>query len=186
MHITFAKQAATSNALHKKWRIRRIQKIKELFPEAKKILCIGARNDVEVSTFIDYGYEAIGIDVCKSSELIKKIDAHELIKSFNFREFDVVYACHVLEHMHHTFDVMRQIRLVSTMGISLTLPFKWNAITPCIGHPSIFDIMLDCPPSKDLLTPALLEDFQVMKPFEVGDFYKSTEYEELDLYLRWL
>lgn len=109
-----------------------------------------------------------------------------MVKNFDLKEFDIIYASHVLEHLHHAFDVMRQIRLVSTMGIAITLPFKWNAITPCIGHPSIFDIMLNCPDSKELLTPELLDDFQVMKPFEVSDFYKSTEYEELDLYLKWL
>jgi SAM-dependent methyltransferase len=64
---------------------------------ASPILCIGARNEVELDVFARNGFQnVIGIDLWSSSPRILVCDMHRLI--FPDASFDLIFASHVFEH----------------------------------------------------------------------------------------
>ena len=70
----------------------------DLTPGAS-ILCIGARNEIEVSILEREGFSGVtAIDLWSSSSKIRKMDMHAL----RFREdsFDLIFASHVFEHAY--------------------------------------------------------------------------------------
>ena len=180
----------TGNALkNKRSRMRRIKWLKEVFPEAKSILCIGARADLEVQDFLSSGFEdAVGIDVNKEQKFVKCIDAHELDEHFDENEFDLVYASHSMEHMYDAKRVMRNIRKVSKLGCLFALPNGKNAITPCADHPTIYEIMLKCPKSQKELENnlSLLDDFESLGNFKLRKFHKNNEYADFEFVLEFV
>ena len=60
-----------------------------------RILCIGARNRIEVDTWRAEGFDVVAIDIRPASGL-RWMDMHSLY--FNDASFDLVYASHVFEH----------------------------------------------------------------------------------------
>lgn len=187
-HSGSNKQAITNDDRYSKRRNQRIDEIEIIFPQCKNILCVGARGDREVQDFINRGYQAIGIDVCNETHFIRRIDAHTIQDNFTENEFDVVYACHSLEHMHDALSVMKQIRHVSKSGCVVTLPFGPPGNVPCIGHPTIFDIMIQCPEGKTIhdITTNERDDFNSFGKFELVKFHRATDTKEINLYFRWL
>ena len=169
-HSTQLKKDATRDKENQ--RQRHIKLIKENIP-VSKILCIGARDNSEVSSFIKTGFAAIGIDVTPESELVMKKDAHEI----NYAEnaYDFVYASHVLEHLHDPFRVMQKIRKISKFGVFVILPItdKLRA-----GHPAIFDIMGD---PSDKFTA--YQDFELLEPYKIIHYKKART--EIEIMFTW-
>lgn len=137
--------------------------IKHFFPNAKTILCIGSRDDSEVKTFNNAGFNAIGIDICTETSLITKMDMAEL--SENFGVFDVVYCSHTLEHVVDPIKVMKAIKSVTTQGIFIILPIVDR--DPDIEHPTVYEIMKYNPETKFKDFPQAFEDFRIFHPFKV-------------------
>ena len=105
-----------------------LDKIKKVFPNAKKVLCVGARDVSEVQAFRDHGYEAIGIDLFSDDETtVRILDMHNLKSDFSENEFDLVYSCHSLEHSYDPEKVMQGFEYVSKMGAFIVLPFHIDA-----------------------------------------------------------
>lgn len=68
----------------------------DLGPDAR-ILCIGARNEVEVDIFAQHGWRRVtAIDLWSSSPRIAVMDMHAL--RFPNASFDLIFASHVFEH----------------------------------------------------------------------------------------
>ena len=129
------------------------------------ILCIGARHDSEVQSFIDAGYYCIGIDIATKTNLILRVDAHEI--DTHSMSFDLVYASHSLEHMHDPVKVLKNIRKIARVGLLAILPVT-SDLKP--GHPVIFDIMANPP---DIYTGD--PDFKVLEPYEIAHYEKNNE-----------
>lgn len=160
-----------------------MQIIKKYLPNAKKMLCVGCRDDSEVQDFINFGYKAIGIDLANNTNLIKRLDAHKIQEKFEQNQFDVVYTSHSLEHMYDVDTVMRAIRHTTKKGVYIILPEGGerkgsDPATPSVNHPSIFDIMnAKCNTVQDVLNnPNLLNDFAPFGKIQLM-YYKRAKTE---------
>ena len=70
----------------------------DLTPDTS-ILCIGARNEVEVNIFEREGFPRVtAIDLWSTSPRIRRMDMHAL--AFPDDSFDLVFASHVFEHAY--------------------------------------------------------------------------------------
>lgn len=160
-------------------REQNIALINYFFPNCKKILCIGARDDSEVESFIQHGYEAIGIDVTTESKHIWKIDAHKLCEldgRLIGPMHDVAYCSHVLEHLYYAKKVLRCIRKIAQMGIVITLPIYDKKRGMDASHCTIFDIMIE-PGGFNF------KDFSSLKPYTLLFFERHKK--EIDLIFKW-
>jgi SAM-dependent methyltransferase len=173
-------------------RLVHVSLIKQLFPNSKSILCVGSRIDHEVATFRNNGFDAIGIDIAYESDLVKRIDAHELMNHFEEGQFDIVYSSHSLEHMYDAELVLENIKKVSKNGVFITLPCKSKLYK---SHCSVFDLMVETEDESLFFDVGelskredLLEDFKNLKPYELI-FYKKRETSpkkyEFDVVFRW-
>ena len=116
-----------------------INKIKTIFPEAKKILCVGARHISEVEAFTNNGFEALGIDLFSSNqEIIRLLDMHNIPEAFEENEFDLIFSCHSLEHSLHPDKVFRGFRKCAKIGAFIALPFQ---LEPNSKDPTVFSFM---------------------------------------------
>lgn len=105
-----------------------LSRIKSVFPEAKKVLCVGSRDVSEVYAFRDHEYEAIGIDLFSDEEsTIRIMDMHKISEEFGEDEFDLIFACHSLEHSYNPEVVFQGFRKVSKLGAFIVLPFHVEA-----------------------------------------------------------
>lgn len=153
--------------------------IKQFFPTANTIICVGARHDSEVISFIGSGFEVLGIDFAdraNQSSYIDQIDAHDLDHFFDENEFDIAYCSHSLEHMHTAEVVLSNIRKVTSMGMFAVLPALSEQGK---SHCSVFDIMGEC--ERDIncelnhaevlkKRPDLWKDFEIVEPFNLSFF----------------
>jgi hypothetical protein len=114
-----------------------IRTLGERIPAARRILCVGARDDTEVRSFVDAGYDAVGIDIAIESEIIIRCDAHKMA-CFDDQEFDAAYCSHSLEHAYDAPRMLSEIRRAARFGAFMILPMR---PTPSLGHPSVFEIM---------------------------------------------
>lgn len=161
-------------------RLDDINVIKKNFPEAKTVLCIGCRDNSEVQAFIDSGFSAMGVDIVNESNLIKKLDAHEL--DGRFGNFDVVYSSHSLEHMYDVNKVMRNIRGVEPKCVTILLPFQLKTYGARLKHPTVFELMKIDARDESLQSimqkkvkfftdsnnhKEIWEDFSSLAPFEI-------------------
>jgi hypothetical protein len=188
-HSTSVKINTTGAGMNTRSRHRRIKWLKEIWPDAKSVLCIGARSDAEVQDFLNAGFTtAVGVDVNKAQNLVKQIDAHKIDEHFAENEFDIVYASHSMEHMYDAKKVMQNIRMVAKLGVLMALPHGSNAITPCTDHPTIYDIMLKCPKNQSELEskPELLEDFESLGDFKLKKYHKNKEYADFEFVLEFV
>lgn len=63
------------------------------------VLCVGARNEIEVNIFAREGFPRVtAIDLWSSSPKIRKMDMHSL--DFPDDSFDLIFASHVFEHAY--------------------------------------------------------------------------------------
>jgi len=136
-HSTQCKKNHTKGK--EKIRMRHIELIKKN-SNIKKILCIGARDDSEVLSFINAGFNAIGIDVVPPSPHITQLDAHKM--EYEENHFDFVYSAHTFEHFYDPVLVMKKVRKISKYGIFLVLPIVRNSNN---ANPTNFEIMHNTP-----------------------------------------
>jgi hypothetical protein len=144
-------------------RIEDIIHLRHYIPQAISVLCIGARDDSEIQTFINYGYDAKGIDICKESKLITKMDMAEL--SPKFGTFDIAYCSHVLEHVIDPLVVFKAIRSVINQAIFVILPIVDRP--PDIEHPTVYEIMKQPPVTNFTNHPDAWRDFIPLEPFKI-------------------
>ena len=154
--------------------------LKNKFPSAKKILCIGCRNDIEILSFQKMGFHASGIDVNQSEfKCIEQVDAHVLHEHYSEDSFDLVYASHSLEHMHDVNSVLKGIKKISRFGAWLTLPYDNR---PSKLHPSILQIMKDknFNPMQDN-DASKMKDFLALEKYQVVHFQSGTPFNKKEL-----
>lgn len=156
-------------------RIEDISHLKYISPDSKTVLCIGARDDSEVLTFINSGYDAIGIDICTETNLITKLDMAELTPAFGM--FDIVYCSHVLEHIIDPHITLSAIRSIAKKCIFVILPIVNRP--PDIEHPTVYEIMKHTPSTNFKNYPQAWEDFGYFRPCDiVYNCYRNASSEE--------
>lgn len=153
------------------WRSNNIDIIKSNFPDAESVLCLGARHESEVLSFINAGFKAKGIDYCNGSEHVIKGDAAELEQYFAENEYDVLYASFSLEHICDIEKCFLGVKKVIKKGLFIVLPPVKNI---SVGHPTCFTVMKQQPESLDDLTEGQLLDFEVFKPFKVKYYSRDN------------
>ena len=81
--------------------------------EGRTVLCVGARDDSEVATFINNGYKAMGIDLFETQLIIEcdmsRMYEHPTLKNM---KFDIVIALEALEHCLDFDGLLQSLRLV--------------------------------------------------------------------------
>ncbi|HUU87781.1 MAG TPA: methyltransferase domain-containing protein [Candidatus Glassbacteria bacterium] len=168
------------NSTHQRYlrRVEDIIHIRHYCPAAMSVLCVGARDDSEVQTFIDHGFNAKGIDICKESKLITKMDMAEL--SPKFGTFDIAYCSHVLEHVIDPMVVFKAIRSVTDQAMFVTLPIVDRS--PDIEHPTVYEIMKQNPVTNFKNHPDAWRDFIPLEPFQiVYNCYRNGATEEYEI-----
>ena len=144
-------------------RIEDIIHLKHFFPDSKSVLCIGARDDSEIQTFIDAGYEAKGIDICRETNLITKMDMADLTTKFG--TFDIAYCSHVLEHVIDPLKVFKAIKRVTKKAIFIILPIVNRQ--PDIEHPTVYEVMKHQPSKNFIRYPQAWDDFHSLMPWKI-------------------
>lgn len=185
----------SNTANREKQRAEHINRIKDVFPDAKKILCLGCRHESEVLQFLKHGFFASGLDFAgKETESVRIGDAHNLLDYYEENEFDIVYSSHSMEHMSDADIVLENIRKVASMGTFIVLP-SFGEAGP--SHCSIFDVMTIAEEEgldmgvKELSESSLMEDFKPLQPhelvfFENMDYHKGWDrFIEMGLAFRW-
>jgi len=159
-------------------RLEDIEHIKHIHPNALSVLCIGARDNSEVMTFIKSGYHAVAIDVCTETSLITKMDMSELTPDFG--RFDVIYCSHVLEHVIDPEKTFKAIKSVAKSIIFVTLPIVDRP--PDIEHPTVYEIMRHEPYTNFKDFPQAWEDFSIFRPFDIEyNCYRNALTEEYEV-----
>lgn len=135
-----------------------IEEIKNNFSNAKKIICVGARDISEVNALRIAGYDAIGIDLFSSNhDVIKILDMHNLEENFEENEFDIVYACHSLEHSYDPEKVLNGFKKISKIGAFIVLPFLKNEH---LKDPISFRFMKEYNANLESMISLIEEDFE--------------------------
>ncbi len=159
-------------------RIEDIIHIKNICPNGKTVLCIGARDDSEVETFSKEGYTVSAIDVCIETHLIKKMDVSELTPEFG--TYDIIYCSHVLEHVMDPIKTMKAIKSVARNIIFIILPIVDRK--PDIEHPTVYEIMKYNPETNFKDYPQAWDDFLPLQPFVVKyNCYRNALTEEYEV-----
>jgi SAM-dependent methyltransferase len=94
------------------------------------VLCVGCRNVHELRLLRSAGYGSVtGIDLFASSPEILAMDMHAL--EFRDDQFDVVYACHSLEHSINPEAAVREIIRVAKSGavVAVEVPVRFSPST---------------------------------------------------------
>ena len=163
----------------------------EYFTEAKSVLCVGCRDEIEIEMFEDKNMTGAGIDPAIETSKIKKLPAERMLEAFDEKEFDIVYSSHSLEHVAIPEVALRNIRTVSKKGCYVILPLEERK-SPGNDHPNIFDISKKSSnATKEELIECLGEDFKPFEPCEVKDVfyyeYKDMPYEpEFHICFEWI
>jgi len=115
-------------------------KLSTLCPDARTMLCIGSRSDVEILDFESYGFTVEGIDLYSTSRIVKcdmsKIDRHG---SFAGRKFDIFTSIHSIEHCMDFEGFLRGMRMCQTAFACVTplisAPTEWDCSAFKFAHP---------------------------------------------------
>lgn len=84
-------------------------------PRGRSILCVGCRETRELGVCHAAGFEpVVGIDLLSMDPGILPMDMHKM--SFLDDTFDVVFACHSLEHAFDLDVALREIQRVTVPG----------------------------------------------------------------------
>ena len=104
------KSRTIKNKLRRQWVI---DNMKSHHVDGKTVLCLGARDDSEVQSFLDNGYEAMGIDLFET-ELIAECDMSRIYEHPTLKDarFDIVISLESLEHCLDLEGLVRGLRLV--------------------------------------------------------------------------
>ena len=159
-------------------RVEDIIHIRHYFPTAISVLCVGARDDSEVQTFINHGFDAKGIDICRESKLVKQMDVAQL--SPEFGTFDILYCSHVLEHIMDAQYVLPKLRSIANQGIFVILPIVDRV--PDIEHPTVYEIMKHTPVTNYKNQIDAWRDFIDLEPYKlVYNCYRNALTEEYEI-----
>jgi len=133
----------------------------------KTILCVGARDDCEVDFFTERGYEAIGIDLYKTEKIIKcdmsKMHTHPILKDMRF---DVVFACHAMEHCLDFEGFVKSLNLVCKGYFVCMMPYVpepnwWDCQRPefvnHVGDEEFDKKLIDNFPGFEIVTNELMK-----------------------------
>ena len=138
--------------------------------QVKSILSVGSRDDAEVLSFIEQGFDCTGIDI-EDQKHIKKIDAHQLDQHFDHNSFDLVYANNSLEHMQDLSLVLKNIKKVAKLGLLCQLPCHTDDKTFGANHCSYVELTRHKDNWKRTLSELtgtdLLEDFKPLENYQV-------------------
>lgn len=78
----------------------------------RAVLCVGCRNQHELQVLRKANFaDVVGIDLFSDSADIQAMDMHAMV--FPNRRFDVIFACHSLEHAHDVSAVLSEFRRVA-------------------------------------------------------------------------
>lgn len=105
---------------------RLVRKLWPLVMRPALTLAVGCRNAYELDLLFAAGFDPVGIDLV-SNDRVRAMDFHAL--QFPDQSFDVVFACHVLEH---AFDV--SVALAEWARV--TRPDGFWAIEVPVGFPT--------------------------------------------------
>jgi hypothetical protein len=122
------------------YRTRIAQQLRELCPSATTMLCIGARNDLEVLDFASKGYETQGIDLFTTKHITKcdmsRIDQHPVLCR---QTFDAFVAIHAIEHCLDFAGFLRSMSLCRQALACVTpqraSPNAWDCSAFRFAHP---------------------------------------------------
>ena len=95
--------------------------------EGRSVLCVGCRNGHELTVFREAGFaDVIGIDLFSESRDIQVMDMHTM--TFPDARFDVIFACHSLEHALDAEAVLAEFRRVARPGAvcALEVPVRFK------------------------------------------------------------
>ncbi len=90
------------------------------------VLCIGSRDGYELECFRQQGFaHVLGIDLYSERPDILAMDMHEM--KFPDDRFDIVYACHSLEHAYDAAVVTGEIVRVARQGalVAIEVPIQY-------------------------------------------------------------
>ena len=136
----------------RKNRTQHIEMMKSVFPEAQKVLCVGARHPSEVEDVEKQGFSALGIDLFSDSEKIMVLDMHKIGEMWSKNEFDVAYMSHSLEHSYDPEIVLAGIRTTCRMGAFIVLPMLQ---APSKKETVVFDFMKIDDPTAEMIADEL-------------------------------
>jgi len=159
------------------YRQQDILEIKKL-GQFTSLICLGARDDSEVLSFINNGFESRGLDIAVESTLIHKRD---LLTLENYDMFDVCFCSHVLEHVYDPEKAFKVLRSITKSLIWIILPIcEKGKIQPTIKHPTIYEIMKKVRGNEIFLEKEknikIWKDFNCLEPYEIvyGKFRKGV------------
>jgi len=155
-------------SLRENYRDEDINIIKKL-GNYKSVICIGARHDSEVKSFLNFGYSVKAIDIAVESELIERKDITDLEGN---ETFDITFCSHVLEHVYDPLKVLRIIRTITKKIVWIILPIcPSNKKGPTIKHPTLYEIMKNVRDedifSNKEIYKEIWNDFNELEPYEI-------------------
>jgi len=91
-----------------------------------KVLCVGCRNSAELDLFQAAGCTPVGVDLFSNDPRVRQMDMHDL--QFDAHSFDLIYACHALEHAIEPSAVAGELTRVAREGAVCTIevPIKFR------------------------------------------------------------
>lgn len=123
------------------YRDRLATQLNALCPTAKTMLCLGARNKLEIEDFESKGFSPEGIDLVESPR-IAECDMSRLYcdDRFSRRTFDIFVAIHSLEHCLDFDGFLRSLELCRMAFACVTplleRPTDWDCSAFEFAHPN--------------------------------------------------
>jgi hypothetical protein len=124
--------------------------IKEVYPLAASLICIGARHGFEVQCFREVGFRAIGIDLYETKD-VTKCDMSKMPECLllePWRPIDVAYMSHSLEHC---LDVPGLMNGLEWLGVHILYIVVPRRISLSRWDCTLFDFMHPASPAEDIL-----------------------------------
>jgi len=105
----------------------RARVLRDLYPNAKNVLCIGTRHPAEVVSFKLAGFSAIGIDLWESPPDVITCDMSKMYENPTLQQmapFDIIYMAHSLEHCLDVDGLLKGIEWSGGKVLSIYIPIK--------------------------------------------------------------
>jgi len=125
-------QHTASRTTHKtvkgeKYIRERVKELSLLYPELKRVLCLGSRHPIEVEAFLDAGYNAIGIDLLETLPHVIRCDMAKICENPILQKrkpFDILYMSHSLEHCLDIEGLLKGIEWSEATVMYIRVPIK--------------------------------------------------------------
>jgi SAM-dependent methyltransferase len=95
----------------------------------RSVLCVGCRNSYELNVFQNAGFgNVVGIDLFSTNAAILQMDMH--VMRFPDQSFDVIFACHSLEHSYDPGRVLKEFaRVIRHRGVCIIeVPIRFRKV----------------------------------------------------------